>query len=104
MTDDFSNLETGASCYVLNNATSIYSYKNNIRTTYNQVGGKWYRSAVQNYTNLPVNSVCWSYADITALNSNAVYFPIYSYIALAIACGVWVVCFKLLSRLVRFKS
>lgn len=104
MKDDFTNIETGASCYVLNNATTIYSYKNNIRSSYVQVGGKWYKTAVQNYTNIPTNTLCWSYSDITSLNSNSVYYPIYSFIAIILAFSVWFICFKLLSRFARFKA
>lgn len=103
MTDDFTNLETGASCYVLNNTTSIYAYKNNTRSTYYQVGGKWYKTAAQTYTSVPSNTVCWSYADITALNSNAQFYPIYAYIALVMSIFVWFVVFRLITRLVRWR-
>lgn len=104
MKDDFTNLETGSSCYVLNSATSIYSYKGGIRKTYSQVGGKWYLSAQSNYYNIPDNAVCWSYSDITLLNSNSVYYPIYTFIAFILAFSVWYICFRLLSRFVRFRA
>lgn len=104
MTDDFTNLETGASCYVLNNTTTIYSYKNNTRTTYIQIGGKWYKNAIQTYTNLPTNTVCWSYSDITELNTNAQFYPEFMFIALAIAIFVWYIVFKLITRLVKWKA
>lgn len=103
MTDDFTELETGASCYVLNNQSSIYSYKAGVRTTYIQVGGKWNKTAVQNYTSVPSNTVCWTYADITSLNSNAQFYPIYAYIALVMAIFVWYFVFRLLSRLIRWR-
>lgn len=104
MTDDFTNLETGASCYVLSNTTTIYSYKNNTRTTYIQVGGKWFLSAQTTYYSVPDNAVCWSYSDITKLNTNAQFYPEFMFIALAIAVFVWYIVFKLISRLVKWKA
>lgn len=103
MKDDFSNIETGASCYVLNNATTIYSYKNSTRTTYVQVGGKWYKNAVSTYTNIPNNTVCWSYSDITSLNSNAQFEPLYLMIAFCLAIFVWWFVFRLVSKLFRWR-
>ena len=104
MTDDFSNLETGSSCYVLNNATTIYSYKNNNRTTYIQLGGKWFKNATQTYTNLPNNTVCWSYSDITSLNSNAEFYPLFMMCAFMLAVFVWYIVFKLITRLIKWKA
>ena len=103
MKDDFSNLETGASCYALSNTTTILSYKSGVRTTYNQVGGRWYKTAAQNYTSVPTNTVCWSYADITALNSNAVYYPFYVLVALMLSLFVWFFVFRLISKLFRWR-
>lgn len=103
MTDDFSELENGAACYVLINSTTIYAYKNGTRSSYNQVGGKWYKTAAQSYTNIPSNTVCWNYADITTLNSRAEYFPIYAFIALVMAIFVWYFVFRLISRLIKWK-
>lgn len=104
MKDDFSEIETGASCYVLNNATSIYSYKNNIRTTYIQVGGKWYKQATTTYTNIPNNTYCWSYNDITSLNSNAAFEPLYLFIVLLIAVGVLIGSISLcLGRILKYR-
>lgn len=103
MKDDFTNLETGSSCYVLNSQTSIYSYKNNVRTTYIQVGGKWYKQATTNYNTLPVNTVCWSYNDITSLNSNAAFEPLYLMIAFCLAIFVWWFVFRLVSKLFRWR-
>lgn len=103
MTDDFSNLESGASCYVLNNTTTIYSYKNNIRTSYIQIGGKWYRSSYSTYTNLPTNIVCWSYSDITSLNTNADMYPIYVMIAFMLACVVWFLFWSVFRRLFKWR-
>lgn len=104
MKDDTSNIETGSSCYVVNNSTTIYSYKNNNRTTYIQIGGKWFKNAVQTYTTLPNNSVCWSYTDIESLNSNAELYPIFEFIALSLAFLVWYIIFKLISRLIKWKT
>lgn len=103
MTDDTSNIPSGASCYVVNSATSIYVYRNNTRDTYTQIGGKWYRTATTSYTNVPTNSVCWSYSDIAAINSKAEFFPIYEFIAIILAVFVWFVVYKLISRLIKWK-
>lgn len=103
MKDDFTDLETGATCYVLSNSSSILSYKNGVRTTYYQVGGKWYKTAVQNYTSVPTNTVCWSYSDITSLNTNAVYYPFLVLSAFCLAVFVWFFVFKLVSKLFRWR-
>lgn len=103
MKDDFSELEKGASCYVLNSATSIYSYKGGVRTSYIQVGGKWYKAAQNAYSGIPSNSLCYSYNDITAINSKAEFAPIYEFIALILAVFVWWFVFKLVSRLFRWR-
>lgn len=104
MTDNFDQLETGASCYVLNNATTIYSYKNNIRKTYIQVGGKWYYTTQSNYNTIPNGAVCFSYSDITKLNSNAVYEPFLIGLSFCLAVFVWWAVFSLFNRLVRWKA
>lgn len=104
MTDNFDELETGASCYVLNNATTIYSYKSNIRKTYIQVGGKWINTSQSDYYNLPSNTVCFSYNDITKLNSNAVFEPFLIGLSFCLAVFVWWAVFSLFSRLVRWKA
>lgn len=104
MTDDISNIETGSSCYVVNNSTTIYSYKNNTRTTYIQIGGKWFKNATQTYTNIPTNTVCWVYNDIKSLSSNSQFFPMYEFIALCLAIFVWYIVFKLISRLIKWKQ
>lgn len=103
MKDDFSELETGATCYVLNSSTSIYSYKSGVRSSYIQVGGKWYKTAQTDYYSVPASSVCYSYSDITAINSKAEFFPIYEFIAIIIAVFVWWFVFKLVSRLFRWR-
>lgn len=103
MKDDFSELETGASCYVLNSSTSIYSYKSGVRSSYQQVGGKWYKTAQNAYSSVPSTSICFSYSDITAINSKAEFAPIYEFIAFILAVFVWWFVFKLVSRLFRWR-
>lgn len=103
MTDDFSDLIKGANCYVISSATSIYAYKSGTRTAYSQIGGKWFKTAENAYSSVPANSVCYSYADITKINSKAEYFPIYEFIALVLAIFVWFFVFRLFSRLIRWR-
>ena len=104
MTDDFSNLETGASCYAISNTTTIYSYKTNNRTSYIQIGGKWYKTSVQSYNTIPASTHCLSYSDITKINSNAAFYPQYMIFAFGLSVFVWLVVFKLLGRLVKWRS
>ena len=103
MTDDFSNLVKGASCYAISSQTSIYAYKGGVRSSYSQIGGKWYKTAENAYSSVPINSVCYSYDDITKINSKAEYFPIYEFIALLLAVFVWFFVFRLVSRLIRWR-
>lgn len=94
--DDISNIETGATCYVLNSATSIYSYKGGTRKTYNEIGGKWYLSAQSAYSSVPSNSVCWSYSDIQELSHFSYIEPIYISFALIFSLFVLVFGFYLM--------
>lgn len=104
MTDDFSELETNASCYTINSTTSIYAYRSNIRSSYTQIGGKWFKSAQTSYTSVPTNSVCYSYSDITELSSNAVYYPFLVAIAFSLAVFVFMFAFKVFwDNLVRWR-
>ena len=103
MTDDFSNLETGASCYVLNSATSIYSYKNSMRKTYTMVGGKWFETAQSSYSSVPSNSVCWSYSDITALSSNSDMYPIYMFLGFCLAIVVYCLWWFIFRRMFKWR-
>lgn len=96
MKDDVSEIITNASCYVINNQSSIYAYRNNTRSNYTQIGGKWFKTSEQTYTNLPVNSVCYSYSDIEALNSNASFEPIYLFIGFCLVALVIYLFFKLI--------
>lgn len=104
MRDDFSELPTNASCYTLNSATSIYVYRNNIRDTFTQIGGKWYRSATTTYSSVPTNSVCWLYSDITGLSSNAEFLPIYEAIAFILAMFVFALVWSLFRRLGKWRA
>ena len=97
MTDDFSELPTNASCYSISSATSIYTYRNNTRDTYTKLGAKWYKTASQTYTNLPSSSVCFSYSDITQINSNAEFYPLYYTIGFLLA----VFAFRFIWRIIR---
>ena len=96
--DDISNIETGASCYVLNSATSIYSYKGNTRKTYSEIGGKWYLSAESAYNIIPGNAVCWSYTSLEQLSHYAYVEPIYYSFALIFSLFVLIFSFQLLFR------
>ena len=84
MTDDFSEIDQNATCYTLNSATSIYSYGDYIRYSYTQIGGKWYKTGQTSYVNLPVNTLCRTYDDITAISSKAEFAPVYAGFAFAL--------------------
>lgn len=103
MTDNFEDLETGGSCYVLNNATTIYAYKGGVRKSYIQVGGKWHYTSQSAYSSVPSGAVCYSYNDITQLNSNAVYEPFLVGLAFCLAVFVWWAVFSVFGRLVRWR-
>ena len=103
MKDDTSEIINNATCYTLNNATSIYAYRNNVRSTYTQVGGKWYKTSETIYSSLPPSSYCLSYNYISDLNSNAAFEPIYVFIAFCLAIFVWKFVYFMLSRLVRYR-
>lgn len=77
MTDDFSDV-AAANCYTISSPTTIYGYSNGVRTTYIQIGGKWYRTATQNYQTLPANSYCYTSLNF---NSNSQYEPIFYFIS-----------------------
>lgn len=90
--DDVSEIETGASCYVLNSATSIYSYKSGSRKTYSEIGGKWFLSAESVYNTIPSNAVCWSYSDIAELSHFGYMEPVY--ISFSLIFGVFILIFS----------
>lgn len=103
MKDDISEIINNATCYTINSATSIYAYSNNIRNTYTQIGGKWYKTAETTYSYLPTSSYCVSYSNISDLNSNAAFEPIYLFIAFILAVFVWRFVYFIWSRLVRYR-
>ena len=103
MTDDFSNLVEGAQCYVLSNSSTIYAYKNNVRSTYLQISGKWVKSAESTYNNIPVNTYCISYNDITSLSSYSYWLPVYSIIAFILAVFVFGLVWSIFRRLGRWR-
>lgn len=88
MKDDISEIITDAECYTINNATSIYAYKNNTRETYTQIGGKWKKSGQSSYNYFPSGSYCVAYSEIEDLNSYAMYEPLYVFNSLILACFV----------------
>lgn len=104
MKDDTSEIDTGAQCYVLNNATTIYSYKGGTRKTYYQIGGKWYAAAQSTYNSLPIGAYCVDYGKIQGINSNAAFEPLYSFIVLVIAVGVVIGSISLcLGRILKYR-
>lgn len=96
MKDDVSEIISNASCYVINNQNSIYAYRNNTRSNYTQIGGRWLKTSEQNYTNIPTNTVCYSYNDIKELNSFAVYEPILNFISFCLVFLVIYLFFRLI--------
>lgn len=103
MKDDISEVINNASCYTINSQTSLYSYRNNVRSTYTQIGGKWYKTAESSYTSLPVNAYCVPYSTVSDLNSNAAFEPFYLFIAFCLAVFVWRFVYFIWSRLVRYR-
>lgn len=93
MKDDFSDV-SNATCYSLASPTSIYAYGNGVRTTFYQIGGKWYRGNSQNYTNVPSGTYCYTSLDF---NSNAVYEPFLYFVSFCLV-GVAVLCFFYILR------
>ena len=104
MKDDTSEIETGAQCYVLSNATTIYSYKGGSRKTYYQIGGKWITAAQSSYNTIPVGAYCVDYGKIQSLNSNAAFELLYLFIILLIAGGVIIGSISLcLGRILKYR-
>lgn len=104
MTDDFSELENNATCYTINNSSSIYAYRNNVRTTYTEIGGRWFKSATQTYTSLPGNAVCIAYSDITKISTYSYMQPVFYAIAFILGILVWSICFWLWSKLIQWRG
>lgn len=103
MKDDISEIIDNATCYTINSTTSIYAYRSNIRYTYTQIGGKWYQTAQTTYSSVPSNAYCVSYSTISDLNSNAVFEPIFIFIAFILAVFVWFIVYRIWSKLVRYR-
>lgn len=96
MKDDVSEIISNATCYVINNQNSIYAYRNNTRSNYTQIGGKWHKTSEQTYTSIPSNSVCYSYSDIQQLSSYSIYEPILLFISFCMVGLVIYLFFKLI--------
>lgn len=103
MKDDFSEVITNATCYTINNTTSIYAYRNNVRYSYAQIGGKWYKTAETSYSSVPATSNCYDFSSISSLSSRAEFYPIYMFIAFLLAVFVWRFIYFIWSRLVRYR-
>lgn len=102
MADDISNIPTQG-CSILNSATSIYNYNNGVRTSYTQVGGKWYEQTQSSYINIPTGVHCLTSSELTTLNSNAAFFPIFEIIAFALSFFVFWLVFRLCKPLLRLR-
>ena len=94
MVDDFSDV-SNANCYSLASPTSIYAYGNGVRTTFYQIGGKWYRGNSQNYTNIPNGTYCYTTLDFS---SHSEFEPIYHFIAFALVLVAFFAFFYVLRR------
>lgn len=96
MIDDSSQIIQNAECYTINSPTSIYSYANRVRSSYTQIGGKWYKTAESSYITIPSGAYCVSYNDITTLSSNAAFYPLYIFNVTVTAImifsfGIWLI-------------
>lgn len=102
MADDVSNIPS-TGCSVLNNSTSIYNYTNGVRTSYAQVGGKWYEQTQSSYINIPTGAHCLTSDELSSLNTNAAFFPIFEIIAFVLAFFVFWLVFRLCKPLLRLR-
>lgn len=75
--DDVSDIPT-TGCNVLNSQSSLYNYNNGVRQTFVQVGGKWIKTGENTYSYTPSGINC---IDVSTLNSNAAFEPIFYAIA-----------------------
>lgn len=94
MKDDFSDV-SNATCYSLGSPTTIYAYGNGVRTTYYQIGGKWYKSSTQNYTQIPPNTYCYTSLDFS---SHSEFEPVYHAIAFALLLVAFLAFFYVIRR------
>lgn len=78
--DDTSAIPSGG-CTVITSSNSLSWYNGNIKKDFYSIGGKWYqyRTQTTSYGNYDISS--YTCTDITGLNSNAQYVPIYGIIA-----------------------
>lgn len=82
--DDVSDIPT-TGCNVLNSQSSIYNYYNGVRQTFVQIGGKWIKNGESSYTYTPSGLTC---IDVSTLNSNAAFEPIFYAIAFMLFVAV----------------
>lgn len=94
--DDISEIEKNATCYSISGPTTIYSYRNNNRFTYTQIGSKWYKTAQSTYNTLPANTMCVPYSTIENISSSAELAPFYAFCGLFISIAVMLGGFYLL--------
>lgn len=89
MRDDVSAIDS-AWCNVLTSPTSLSSYSGNTRKDFVFNGGKWYlyRTQYSNYNDYDTSN--FSCLDVSNLNSNAVYEPIFHFIGFFVFC-FWLV-------------
>lgn len=75
--DDVSAIPS-TGCNVLNNQTTLYNYYNGVRSSFVQVGGRWFKNGESTYSYNPNGLVC---IDVSQLKSNAAFEPIFYSIA-----------------------
>lgn len=85
MKDDFSELPTNASCYAIASESVIYTYSNSVRDTYTKMGSKWLKTASSSYNIVPSNYRCFTYSDLTNINSYEVFYPFFYTIGFVLA-------------------
>lgn len=85
MKDDFSELPTNASCYAIASESVIYTYSNSVRDTYTKMGSQWLKTASSSYNIVPSNYRCFTYSDLTNINSYEVFYPFFYTIGFVLA-------------------
>ena len=103
MKDDFSRVTANAECYVFNSESVLYAYRNNVRYSYTKLGSKWWLRQMDNYTSIPNNYNCYTYDDISSLNSKPEFEPIFVAIAFALVVFVYLLWFMIFKRITRWK-
>lgn len=103
MKDDFSEIVDNASCYTIASESGLYAYRNNVRYSYTKLGTKWWLRQTDNYNNVPVNSTCYSYNDIIAINSKPEFEPIFVFMALVLVVFVYWLWFNIFKRITKWK-